>query len=313
MTTLRRPFRFGVQIHQADSANDWKERARKAEALGFDVLVISDHFGGGFAYGPALAMAAAVTSKLRFGTLVLQNPLRHPALVAQEAATLDLLSDGRFELGIGAGGSDMRDYEQTGIPFDPPGKRAGQLEESIQVIKALFRDEPLTFNGRFYHFSEFESFPRPLQRPAVPLLIAAGGARLLRMAAREADIVSILPLMLPQGGAFRLDEFTDSAFHRKVELIAADAGARFEKMEINMLVQRLSVTDHPEQVAEQIGEHWRITPDEVLASPYALLGTEQQIVDLIIERREQLEISYYVVFERDLDAFAPIVARLKGR
>lgn len=132
------------------------------------------------------------------------------------------------------------------------------------------------------------------------------------MAAREADIVSILPLMLPQGGAFRLDEFTDSAFHRKVELIAAEAGARFEKMEINMLVQQLSVTDHPEQVAEQIGEHWRITPDEVLTSPYTLIGTEQQIVDLIIDRREQLGISYYVVFDRDLDAFAPIVARLKG-
>ncbi len=217
----RRPFRFGVQINRADSARDWKEKARKAEALGYDVLTIADHFGDRFAYGPALAMAAAVTSDIRFGTLVLQNPLRHPALHAMEAATIDLLSDGRFELGMGAGGSLMSDFEQTGIPFDPPGFRAGALEESVHVVKSLLRGETLTFDGTYYQFSDFELFPKPVQ-PHVPLLIGAGGPRMLRLAAREADIVSILPLMRPHGGDFHLEESTAEGFRHKVDVTPAD-------------------------------------------------------------------------------------------
>ena len=187
----RRPFRFGVQINRADSANDWKEKARKAEALGYDVLTIADHFGDRFAYAPALATAAAATSTIRLGTLVLQNPFRHPALHAMEAATLDVLSDGRFELGLGAGGSLMSDFERTGMRFDPPGVRAGELEESVHVITALLGGETLTFHGKHYQFTGFELFPKPVQSH-LPLLIGAGGPRMLRLAAREADIVERL-------------------------------------------------------------------------------------------------------------------------
>ena len=309
----RRPFRFGVQINWADSANEWKEKARKAEALGYDTLTIADHFGGRFAYGPALAMAASVTSELRFGTLVLQNPLRHPALVAMEAATIDVLSDGRFELGIGAGGSLMSDFEKTHIRFDPPGIRAGELEESVHVIKALLRGESLTFNGQYYQFTEFEGSPKPAQQPSVPLLIGAGGPRMLRLSAREADIVSILPLMRPQGGEFHFDESTGPGFLRKVELLRKTAGPRFDQIEIHMLVQRFLVTDQPQGEIDQMSDSWGISTEEVLGSPYILIGSTDAIVEMIEQRREQLGLTYYVIFDRDIDNFAPIVSRLKGR
>ena len=311
-STTRRPFRFGVQINQADSASEWTEKARKAEALGYDVLTMADHFRGCFGYGPAMAMAAAVTSEIRLGTLVLQNPLRHPSLTAMEAATLDLLSDGRFELGIGAGGSLMSDFEQTGFPFDPPGQRAGALEESVTVIKALLQDQPLTFDGRYYQFNGFESFPKPVQAH-VPLMIGAGGPRMLRLAAREADIVSVLPLMRPQGGDFHMRESTAEAFRSKVDLLEEAAGPRFDQLEIHMLVQRFALTDRPRDVAEEVSQSWGISPDEVLRSPYMLIGTMDGIIEQIEQRREELGISYYVVFEPHLESFAPVLERLKGK
>ena len=307
----RRAFRFGVQINQADTASEWQEKARKAESLGYDTLTMADHFRGCFGYGPALAMAAAVTSEIRLGTLVLQNPLRHPSLTAMEAATLDLLSDGRFELGIGAGGSLMSDFEQTGFPFDPPGVRAGALEESVQIIKSLLRGEPVTFAGKHYRFTEFQSFPRPVQAH-VPLMIGAGGPRMLRLAAREADIVSVLPLMRPQGGDFHLRESTAEAFRRKVDLLRDTAGPRFNELEIHMLVQRFMPTDRPRDVAEELSQSWGMSPDEVLGSPYILIGSVDGIVEQIEQRRENLGISYYVVFEPHLETFAPVLERLKG-
>jgi len=308
----QRRFRFGVQINQADSAAAWQEKVRKAESLGYDVLAMADHFRGCFGYGPALAMAAAVTSEIRLGTLVLQNPLRHPALTAMEAATLDLLSDGRFELGIGAGGSLMSDFEQTGFPFDPPGVRAGALEESVQVIKALLRGEALTFDGRHYQFAEFTSFPQPVQHH-VPLMIGAGGPRMLRLAAREADIVSVLPLMRPHGGDFHLRESTAEAFRGKVDLLRDAAGSRFDQLEIHMLLQRFVLTDTPRETADELSQSWGLTPDEVLRSPYMLIGSVDGIVEQIEQRREELGISYYVVFDPHLETFAPILERLRGK
>ncbi len=308
----RRPFRFGIQILRADSAQQWKEKARKAEALGYDVLTIADHFGDRFAYAPALAAAAGVTSDIRLGTLVLQNPFRHPSLHAMEAATIDLLSDGRFELGIGAGGSLMSDFEQTGMPFDPPGFRAGALEESVPIIKALLRGEMVSTKGKYYHFTDFEVFPKAVQQP-VPILIGAGGPRMLRLAAREADIISILPLMQPQGGEFHMDETTSTGFRRKVDLIQNTAGTRFEQIEIHMLIQRFAATDQPQPVIDQMSQSWGLSADEVLGSPSMLIGSIDQIVETIQQRREELDLTYYTVFEPDIDNFAPVVKRLKGK
>ncbi len=309
----RRPFRFGVQFAGAKSSTEWKERARKAEALGYDILVMPDHLGGQFAISPALAVVAEATTTLRIGTFVLQNDLRHPALVAMEAATLDVLSDGRFELGLGAGGSLMADYEWTGIPFDPPGIRVGRLDESLRIIKGLLTEGPVTIAGRHYTITGLEGRPKPVQRPRPPVLVGGGGPRLLSLAAREADIVSILPTMLPAGGRFREEEITTAAVADKVELLRRAAGERFPRLELNVLVQKVIVTDDRQAGVGRLSAEWGMPVDDLLDGPYVYVGTTEQIADELRSHREQLGISYFVVFDEYLDAFAPVVAKLADR
>jgi probable F420-dependent oxidoreductase len=311
--TAHRRFRVGVQMSHASTRAEWKEKAKQAEALGYDILVMADHFGAQFAIGPALAVVAEATTTLRIGTLVLQNDLRHPALVAMEVATLDVLSDGRFELGIGAGGSFMPDYEWTGIPFDSPGARVSRLEESLRVLKGLFAEGSFTFAGRHYTITEFDGRPKPIQQPHPPILIGGGGPRVLALAAREADIVGVLPTMHPDGGRFRMEECTAAAFAQQVALIRHAAGARFPNLELHVLLQRLVVTDDARRACEELSREWTpLTPAEVRETPYMLIGTIDDIAETLNTRREQFGISYLVVFERDMEAFAPVVARLAG-
>ncbi len=311
--TGQRPFRFGVQISRAESSAQWQEKARRAEGLGYDILLIPDHLGGQLAIGPALAVAANVTTTLRIGTLVWQNDLRHPALVAQEAATLDLLSDGRFEFGIGAGGSFPPDYEWTGIPFDPPGTRVRRLEESLRVIKGLFGAEPVTFNGEYYVITGYDGLPKPVQRPHPPIFIGGGGPRMLALAAREANIVGLLPAMLAAGGQFQIEQSTTAAVADQIETIRQAAGARFAELELNILLQRLIVTDDARRASEELSREWTpLTPAQILDTPSLLIGTLDAIAESVRQRRERLGISYIVVFERDMEAFAPVVARLAG-
>jgi probable F420-dependent oxidoreductase len=311
--TKPRPFRFGVQIAAAESRRHWQEKARTAEGLGYDVLQIPDHFGGQFAVGPALAVAAAATARLRIGTLVLQNDLRHPALLAKEAATLDVLSDGRFELGIGAGGSFPPDFAWTGIPFDPPATRVGRLEESLQITKAIFGQNPVTFAGHYYTITGYDGLPKPVQRPHPPIFVGAGGPRMLSLAAREADIIGLLPTMLPAGGQFRMEQCTSSAVAAQIDLIRRAAPERFPQLEFNILLQRLILTDDTRRAGEDLSREWTpLTPTEILDTPSLLIGTIDTIVERLQERRERLGISYVVVFERDMEAFAPVVARLAG-
>jgi probable F420-dependent oxidoreductase len=316
--TPHRPFRFGVQfargvVHVA-SHSEWKDKAKRAEALGYDILLMPDHLTDQFAIGPALALAAEATTTLRIGTFVLQNDLRHPALVAKEAATLDVLSDGRFELGLGAGGSLLADYERTGIPFDPPGTRVGRLAESLHIIKGLFAEEPLTFTGRHYTITEFDGFPKPIQRPHPPLLVAGGGPRVLSLAAREADIVGILVPMMPVGGQFEMEASRAAAVTKQIELIRQVAGTRFASMELNVLIQRVIVTEDARQASEELSLEWSpLSPEEVRETPYLLIGTVDDIVATLHTRRDRWGISYVVVFEWDMEAFSPVVARLSGQ
>jgi probable F420-dependent oxidoreductase len=275
----KRRFRFGVQISQAASRAEWVEKAKKAEALGFDVLVMPDHLGGDFAVGPALAVVAEATAALRLGTLVLQNDLRHPALVALEAATLDVLTDGRFELGLGAGGAFMPDYERTGIPFEPPRIRVGRLEESLRVVKGLFGESAVTFAGRHYSITDLEGFPKPVQRPRPPLLGGGGGPRLLSIAAREADIVSIFPTMLPTGGQFRDEETRTAAVAAKVDLIRDAAGDRFSDLELNILVQVVVAADSRQAGIDQLSARWGVSAEDAVDSPYIFVGTPDEMAD----------------------------------
>src|SRR5260370_27161029 len=189
---LMKRFRFGVQVSQVESAPQWRDKARKLEDLGFSTLFMPDHFGQELAPLPAIAMAAAHTTTLRVGSLVFDNDYKHPAILAKEAATIDLLCDGRLELGIGAGW--MRtDYDQLGLPYDSPPVRVDRFEEALHVIKQGFTGEQFTYRGAHYRITDYASWPKPVQQPGPPLLIGGGRQRVLSIAAREADIVGIHP------------------------------------------------------------------------------------------------------------------------
>lgn len=307
-----RPFRFGVQLTQTPTAAAWKDQARRAEALGYDILLMPDHLGPQFAIGPALAVAAEATSTLRIGSLVWQNDLRHPALVAQEAVTLDILSGGRFELGIGTGGSIPGEYRRTGIPLEPPSRRVSRLEESVQVLKGLMVEETFSFTGEYYTFAEYHPRLEPVQRPHPPLVIAAGGQRMLRIAAIEAGIVSLFPVNSASGGDAG-DEVSMEAFAAKVALIQDVAGERFDSIELNILIQTLAVTDDRAHAMEAIRKERGLTGDAWFDSPMVYVGSVAEIVDRMPTIRDRLGVSYFVVFEHWMEPFAPIVSALAGR
>lgn len=310
MMRERHRFRFGVQIASASSNADWCEKARRAEALGYDILVMPDHhIGGQLAYAPALAAAASATRQLRIGTLVLATDFRKPAAIAADAATLDLLSNGRFELGLGTGGSLLADYERNSIPFDAPSVRIAQFTESLQVIKRLFTEETVSFAGRYVNVQALSDFPPPVQRPHPPFLIGAGGPRMLTLAAREADIISIPPRLSPHG-QFDLTELRAEVMDAKVARIREVAGERFGQLELHMLLQVVAITDDWRAVAAAVGNRWGMTEAEVRASPYSLLGTIEEVVALLQARRRRFGLSYYTVFEREMETFAPVIARI---
>jgi probable F420-dependent oxidoreductase len=308
---MQRPFRFGIQFWNAASRYEWQEYARRAEALGYDVFLIPDHVENRLAYGPALMAASDVTTGLHIASFVLDNDFRHPVFVASEAATLDLLSDGRFELGIGAGHLKV-DYERSGIPFDAPGVRLARLKESVGIIKGLFGDEPVTFHGEHYRVTELVGSPKPVQRPHPPVLIGAGGPKALAFAAQEADIVAVTVPAIPGGGL----DATYIALERveqQVARVRAAAAARFDQIELTILSQRVVITDDRQAAAEVIAREWELDVEMVLDSPYMLLGSVDQIVEMLLERRERLGISYIVVFGRYVEEFAPVVSKLSGR
>src|SRR5438270_1798283 len=251
-----RPFRFGVICEQMQSAEEWVTKARQAEDYGYATFLIRDHFirepfGDQLAPLIALMAAANATSTLRVGSLVLDNDYRHPVMLAKEAATLDLLSGGRFELGIGAGWL-RSEYEQAGMVFEPAGVRVSHLEEAIQVLKGLFADQPLTFAGDHYTITNLSSFPKPVQRPHPPILVGAGSKRMLALAGREADIVGILPKALPEGAiSEEITERLPATMAQKVEWVSQAAGERFHELELSMVIAPI-FTEQRRQRAEQL-------------------------------------------------------------
>jgi len=311
----KRPFRFGVTPGEALSRKDWVDKARKAEDLGYSVLLYPDHYINPLATVPALSVAAEATTTLRVGSYVFDNDFRHPAMVAKEAATLDLLSDGRFELGIGAGWHGP-EYEQTGMPFDPPGVRVDRLAEAVAIIKALFGEEPVNFAGNYYTIKGLEGLPRPVQQPHPPIFIAGGARRVLSLAAREADIVGLHLKTYADGSGGDISSISADATLEKLEWIREAAGDRFNDLEFNMLVSRLSVTDNPRRTIEEIvskANRPGLTAELLLESPNALIGTHDGIAETLEMRRERYLISYIVVTDEDMEAFAPVVAHLSGK
>ena len=303
------PFRFGVTASWADSATSWAALARRAEELGYDVLLMPDHLGHQLSPIAALAAAATATTRLRVGAFVFANDYRHPLMLAREAATLDLLSGGRFELGLGAGWA-TEDYRRLGMTYDRPGVRVDRLEESITVVKRLLAGEAVDHTGRHYRL-------RGARVPTAPghdrprLMIGGGGPRMLHLAAREADIVGLLPQFDARGRPM-LRQATGAATARKVAILREAAGERFERLELNVLVADAGLVDRRRPLGA-VSSLSRAAAAGLAGTPYLLHGTLGRLCDLLTRRRDQLGISYYVFPARSMDAMAPLVQALAGR
>ena len=309
-----RPFRFSVQCSSLPDADptSWAHLARRCEDLGYDVLTIADHFDDQLAPIPAMMAAADATTTLRVGTMVLCNDYRHPVVLAKEAATIDVLSGGRLELGLGAGWMPS-DYELAGIPFDRPSTRIDRLAEAVEVVKQLMGDEPCQFRGEHYRVEGLEGTPKPLQRPHPPILIGGGGRRVLTLAAREADIVGLSTVMATGSiDAATAATATAEATDQRIEWVRAAAGERWQHIELQVRVHLVVVTDRRQEVAEALAAGFGLTPEQALASPHALAGTIEQIADTLVERRERWGMSAIGVDVGVLDALAPVVERLAG-
>lgn len=306
-----RKFRFGVQASAAPDGEAWRRLARKAEDLGYSTLFVPDHFGEQLAPVPALMAAADATTELRVGGLVLDNDYRHPVLLAKEMATVDLLSGGRLELGLGAGW--MRtDYEQSGIRYDEPRVRVDRFEEALAVLKGLFADGPFSYEGEHYTITGLDGLPKPAQRP-LPILVGGGGKRVLSIAARQADIVGINPNL--RSGAIDQETVADAtaeSFDRKLAWVREAAGDRFADLELNLLVFVAIITDDRQSMAETLAGGFGVSPEDALTIPNAFIGTVEEICDEMQARRDRWGVSYVVFQEGAMDAMAPVVARLNG-
>ena len=301
-----------MQEHRAPNAKAWREKARLVETLGYKTLYLPDHFGDQLSPIAALMSAADATTTLRVGSLVFDNDYRHPVVLAKEAATLDLLSEGRLDFGLGAGWQ-VSDYEQTGIPFDSPGLRIERMAEALQIIKSFFAGGSVSFAGKHYKVHGVEAAPAPVQKPHPPIVLGGGGKRMLHLAGRQADIVSV-NFNLSEGRINRklvrtgLAEATDE----KVAWIKEGAGDRFAAIELSVTVFVANVTDDRDTVAGALAAGLRSEPGEISQTPHFLIGTVEQIIDDLQVRRERFGISYVVVPDEAAVSLAPVVERLTG-
>jgi probable F420-dependent oxidoreductase len=307
-----KPFRFAVQVSNAESGAAWRALARRVEDLGYSTLFMPDHFGEQWAPLIALTVAAEATTTLRVGTLVLDNDFRHPVVLAKEAATLDLLSEGRLELGLGAGW--MRDdYDQAGMVYDPPPTRVARLREAISILKEMWTDGSSDHEGDHYKVTKATGFPSPHRRPH-PLLLVGGGSRtVLGIAGREADIVGVNPRLTegfygPQAIASAAPEYYDE----RVAWVRQAAGERFDSIEIQSLTFVVQVVPNAAELIEQMAPGVGMTPEQAAESPAALVGSVDELVEILERRRRRWSMNYWVIHEPEMEAFAPVVARLAG-
>ena len=312
-TSGHRPFRFGIQASKANTRDLWVDLARRSEGNGYSCLTMPDHFDDQLAPVPALMTAANVTTTLRVGALVWDNDYKHPAVLAKELATMDVLSDGRLELGIGAGWM-ISDYEQMGIPYDSAKVRIDRFVEGLKVIKGAMAEGPFSFSGDHYTITNYNGTPKPVQAPCPPILIGGGGKRVLSIAAREADIVGINATM--SAGVVGLHTFstmTAEVVDEKVAIVREAAGARFNDIELNVRAFLVNITDDAKQAASGIASMLGVEQQMVEQSPFALVGPTSKLIEDLLERRERWGFSYVIVGADDVDSFAPVVAALNGK
>jgi probable F420-dependent oxidoreductase len=306
------PFRFAVYTNNSDDADRWTAFARRAEEIGYAALYVTDHLGRQLAPSAALAAAAAVTDRLRIGPYVWANDFRHPLIVAREAATLDRLSGGRLDLGLGAGWK-RSDYRQLGMPYDAPAVRIERMIESLGIIRRLLAGEEVTHDGRFYRLERARVEPRPVQQPHPRIMLGGGGPRMLRFAAREAQIVSFVP-QFSLSGQPMMRHATESALAERVAQVRAAAGSRFDELELNIFVGDAGVVGGPQPISSSLAALLKSAGPAVAGgSPYLLYGTIDQLREGMLRRRERTGVSSYGIPARVMESFAPLVASLAGR
>jgi probable F420-dependent oxidoreductase len=311
-----RPFRFLAGATEPVSAREFAERVRRAEAYGFDTLVFPDHLVEQLAPVPAMAMVATLSDRLRVAPFVLNNDLRHPAVLGHDLATLDLLSDGRLDVAIGAGWN-RPEYEAIGISYDRPATRIDRLEEGIAVLKGYFGDAPFSFAGEHYTISELDGHPKPVQRPHPPFMIGGGGRRVLELAAREAQIVGLAPRAGREGRGDSAS-ITWEATVEKVGWVRQAAGDRFTQLELNVYPSRVEprITDDARAAlrvaADEIGARLGERPDEadLRDSPHIWIGSLEELTAKALRLRAELGVSSLMLGE--VDELAPLVERLSG-
>lgn len=309
---MSRPFRFGVSGGALTDVHEFVALARRAEQLGYDSISMSDHLDDGLAPLIALTAAAAATASIRLTPLVLANDFRNPVVLAKEIATLDQLSGGRVDWGIGAGWQTT-DYERTGIPLDSPGVRIARLEEAVSVMKRCFGPDSFSHDGPHYRAADVDGHPKPVQRPHPPLLLAGGGPKVLGLAGREADIVGInfslaAGTLDPSAGATGTAARTDE----KIEAIRAGAGSRFDSIELQTRVHVVLETDDRAGTLGAMAPSFGLDPDDAATMPHVLVGTIDDMCDSIREWRERWGLSYVTWSADAIETMAPVVERLTG-
>jgi probable F420-dependent oxidoreductase len=308
-----RDFRFGVHVLAPSGHNEWVSTARRVEDLGFSTLTVADHLvDGSISPFAPLGVAAEATSTLRIGTLVLNNDLRHPAVVAREVLALDSLSGGRVELGLGAG-HGFPEYESAGIRFDDGATRVARLAEAVEVLDALLRGNYVTFSGDHYQLLGHRAWPPATQRPRPPILVGGNGRRLLRLAAARADIVGLSGTgrTKADGLTHEATGFPPEAVDERIALVRS-ASARRE-VELHALIQQVIVTDDPTGAAEGLRKRVpELSAEDILATPYLWIGTVESICDQVRAARERWGFSYFTVFQHSLEAATPVVTQLAG-
>jgi len=314
-----KPFRFAVQSSAATSGAAWRELARKTETLGYSTLYIPDHYVDSASNGgqvlaaiPAMATAAAVTETLRVGGRVLCIDYHHPVALAKEAATLDLLSDGRLELGLGAGWVTS-EYESMGLAMDDAPTRITRLADTVAFLKAFFAGDTLDMDNSAVRVHGFKGQPTPVQQPHPPIMIGGGAKRVLTLAGQLADIVSFN--FNNRAGAVTpasIQSATGAMMNERLSWVKAGAGDRFDQIELEVGAYFTVVTDDAAESAEKMGGMFGLSGDDMLDHPNALIGTVDAICDRLVERRERYGISYISVSDRNAEPFAPVVARLAG-
>ena len=309
------PFRFGVQFSKSASGDDYRDTVRRIEDLGYSTVFCPDHFDDQWAPTVALTVAAEATTELRVATLVYDVDYRHPVVLAKEIATLDLVSNGRVEFGIGAGWMSD-DYDMAGIPFDKAGIRIDRMVEAIDVVRGLWSGQPLNFQGEHYVVRDMTGTPSPCQPGGPPIIVGGGGKRVLTEAARRADIVGLNASLHsgsvgPETALSALGE----RFLERRNWVEEAAGERFSQLELQMntfMTAVTATTAEADEMIEGMAPMFGLSPDQARTIPMVLAGTVNDVCEQLHHHRELYGTSYWVIHEGEVDAMAPVVAKMSG-